>query len=139
MKRTTIALGAALLIFAGAGSTRAADCELSCIAECRQEAAICTSTANLEGRIGRQQCGADAADAVVICDSDAIDARADCVGLCGVDLKSCGAAAKAALKQCKEQVKIELAGCENEVATQLDADRQACGEDATDCAATCVE
>jgi hypothetical protein len=139
MKRTMIAIGLTLLAFGGVGSASAADCELGCNAECKQEAAICVSTANLDGRVGRQQCDADAADAIVVCDSDAIDARADCVGLCGVDLKTCGGAAKVALKQCKDQVKIKLAGCENEVATQLAADRQACSEDAADCAASCVE
>jgi hypothetical protein len=116
-----------------------AECEISCNAECRQETAICTSTANLEARIGRQQCLAAAADALVICDSDAIDTRADCVGLCGPDLKECGGGVKAALKQCKEQAKIERAGCENAVATQLDADQAVCEEEAADCAASCIE
>ncbi len=136
--RTIIAFGFVFAALTSAGVARAADCELSCAGECRQEAAVCISTANLEGRIGRQQCEADAQDAVVICESDSIDARADCVGLCGVDLKSCTGAAKATLKQCKEQVKIELAGCTNEVAVQLEADRQACTEDAVDCASSCL-
>jgi hypothetical protein len=134
----TFAVAMSVLTFGGAGFAWA-DCELSCVAECRQEAAICNSTASLENRIGRQLCAADAADALAICDSDAIDARADCVGMCGPDLKQCGAAAKAALKQCKETVKIELAGCANEVGAQLAADKQACAEDAADCASLCVE
>ncbi len=116
-----------------------ADCELSCNAECRQESVICTGAANLEGRVGRQLCVADAADAMIVCDSDALDARGDCVGLCGPDLKECGAAAKGALKSCKESVKIELAGCQNLVAAQLESDRAACAEDAADCASTCVQ
>jgi hypothetical protein len=116
-----------------------AECELSCTAECKQEAAICVGTANLEGRVGRQQCAADAADALVVCDSDALDARSDCVGLCGPDLKECSSAAKVALKACKEDAKIALAGCENEVATQLDADRVACAEDNADCTSSCVQ
>ena len=41
-----------------------AQCELSCFAECRQESVICSAAANLEGRIGRQQCASDAADAI---------------------------------------------------------------------------
>lgn len=134
---TTVAV--ALMSLGAAGSVMAADCELSCVAECRQESGICNSTAALEGRVGRQQCDADADDALAICESDSIDARADCVGMCGPDLKECGTTAKANLKQCKESVKIELAGCENEVATQLAADKQACSEDAVDCASSCVE
>jgi len=133
---TTVAV---TLMMLGAAGSVLADCELSCVAECRQESAICTSTATLEGRIGRQLCDADADDALVICESDAIDARADCVGMCGPDLKECGATAKANLKQCKESVKIELAGCQNEVAAQLAADKQACAEDTADCASGCVE
>ncbi len=138
MRSTIIAMGWAVTAVLGAVPAFA-QCELSCAAECRQESAVCASAANLEGRIGRQQCAADAADALVICESDAIDARADCVGMCGVDLKECGTAAKNALKACKQQVKIDLAGCENEVATLLAADRQTCAEDAADCAASCVE
>jgi hypothetical protein len=135
---TTFTVALSMLGLGVAGSAYA-DCELSCAAECRQEAAICNSTASLENRIGRQLCAADAADALAICESDAIDARADCVGMCGPDLKECGAAAKAALKQCKDTVKIELAGCTNAVATQFAEDKQACGEDAADCASLCVE
>lgn len=138
MKRTILALGLTLSLCA-ARAAIAGDCELSCNAECKQESAICVATANLDARIARQDCASEAADALVVCESDAIDARSDCVGLCGVDLKTCVGAAKATLKQCKEQAKIDLAGCENEVATQLDADRQACGEDAADCASGCVE
>lgn len=139
MKKLILAFGLTLLVFGAGGRALAADCELSCNAECKQENAICVSTANLDARIAHLQCAADASDAFIVCDSDAIDARSDCVGLCGVDLKTCGGAAKTTLKQCKEQVKIDLAGCENEVATQLDADRQACGEDAVDCASSCVQ
>jgi hypothetical protein len=136
--RTTFAIAMSLMTLGAAGSA-SADCELSCAAECRQETAICNGTANLEHRIGRQLCAADAADALVLCDSDAIDARADCVGLCGPDLKECGGAAKTTLKQCKQTVKIALAGCLNEAAAQFAADKQACGEDAADCASLCVE
>jgi hypothetical protein len=138
MKATMSVIALALTILMTAAPVLA-ECELGCGAECKQEAAICGSTATLEARIGRQLCQSDAADALAICDSDAIDARADCVGMCGPDLKECGTAAKSTLKSCKEQAKIELAGCENEVATLLAADKTACAEDAADCASTCVE
>ena len=36
-------------------------------------------------------------------------------------------------------VKIDLAGCLNDVATQLDADRTSCAQDAADCNSSCVE
>ncbi len=116
-----------------------AQCELGCGAECRQESAICNAAAALEGRIGRQQCLTDAADSLVVCEIDALDLRGDCVGLCGAELKACGAGAKVALKQCKATVKIELAGCQNEVAALLAADKAACAEETADCAASCVE
>ncbi len=122
-----------------AASSAFAECELSCAAECRQESVICVGAANLEGRIGRQQCATDAADALIACEIDALDLRGDCVGLCGVDLKACGAEAKVGLKQCKETVKIELAGCQNAVATLLAADKTACAEENADCLSTCVE
>lgn len=139
MRTTILMTTVALMGFLSPVTAWAAECELSCNAECRQEAAICSSAANLEGRIGRQQCEADAADALIVCDTDALDARGDCVGLCGPGLKECGTAAKGAFKACKETAKIELAGCLNEVATQLAADRAACAEDGADCAASCVE
>ena len=116
-----------------------AQCELGCTAECRQESVICSAAANLEGRIGRQQCATDAADALVLCELDALDLRGDCVGMCGAELKECGGEAKVALKQCKDSVKIELAGCQNAVATLLAADKAACAEETADCAAGCVE
>jgi len=116
-----------------------ADCELSCAGECRQENVICVGAANLEGRIGKQQCATDATDASIVCEIDALDLRGDCVGLCGPDLKACSAEAKVALKQCKETVKIEQAGCENEVATLLAADRTACAQENADCLSSCVE
>ena len=103
---------AAVAVMGFAAVPAFADCELGCTAECRQEASICNGTANLEARIGRQQCEADANDGLVVCDTDALDARSDCVGLCGPDLKDCGTTAKAALKACKDTAKIELAGCE---------------------------
>jgi hypothetical protein len=134
-----IAIAAVALMGVLMPAAAQAQCELSCNAECRQEAVICNGAANLEGKIGRQQCAADAADALVLCETDALDARADCVGLCGPDLKTCSTTAKIALKQCKETAKIELAGCENEVATLLATDRTACAEDSADCAAGCVE
>jgi len=138
MRTMTKTIGFTLMtLFAAAPAF--ADCELSCAAECRQESVICTGAANLEGRIGRQQCTTDAADALVICEIDALDLRGDCVGMCGAELKDCGAQAKVALKQCKESVKIELAGCENELATLLAADKAACAEETADCAASCVE
>ena len=139
MKATITMAAFALMGFLAVPSNASADCELSCSAECRQEAVVCGGAATLEGKIGRQQCAADAADAQVLCESDMLDTRADCVGLCGPDLKECSAGAKVAFKQCKETAKIEQAGCENEVATLLAADRAACTEDATDCAASCVE
>lgn len=116
-----------------------AECELSCAAECRQETVICVGAANLEGRIGKQQCAADAAEALIACEVDALDLRGDCVGLCGPDLKECGTEAKVGLKQCKETVKIEHAGCENDVATLLAADKTACAEENADCMSSCVE
>jgi hypothetical protein len=137
--RATIAMAAVALMGSLLPVSAWADCELGCNAECRQETAICIGAANLEGRIGHQQCASDAADALVLCETDALDARGDCVGLCGPDLKECGTAVKTGLKACKETAKIELAGCENEVATQLDADRTACAEDGADCAASCVQ
>ena len=137
--RATITMAAVALMGSLMPVSAWADCELSCNAECRQEAVVCNGAANLEGKIGRQQCAADAGDAVVLCEIDALDERSDCVGLCGPDLKECSTAAKVALKVCKETAKIELAGCENEVATQLAADRAACAEDSTACTASCIE
>jgi hypothetical protein len=133
---TTIGLTLTTLL---ATTPASADCELSCAAECRQENVICVGAANLEGRIGKQQCATDATDALIVCEIDALDLRGDCVGLCGPDLKACGADAKVALKQCKESVKIEQAGCENEVATLVAADRTACAQENADCLSSCVE
>lgn len=138
MRPMTRTIGVTLMTLFVA-TTAFAQCELSCNAECRQESVICTAAANLEARIGRQQCAADAADALIVCDLDALDGRADCVGLCGVDLKDCGSAAKVAFRQCKATAKIELAGCQNDVAALLTADKAACAEDATDCASGCIE
>ena len=137
--RATITMAAVALMGSLMNVSAWADCELSCDAECRQETAVCNGAAILDGKIGHQQCAVDAGDAVVLCESDALDARGNCVGLCGPDLKECGTAAKIALKACKETAKIELAGGENEVATQLAADRAACAEDSTACTASCIE
>jgi hypothetical protein len=136
--RATITMAAVALMGYLMPVSAWADCELSCNAECRQEAVVCNGAANLEGKIGRQQCEADAGDAVVLCETDALDARSDCVGLCGPNLKECSTAAKVALKTCKETAKIELAGCANQVATQFEADRAVCVQESTDCAATCI-
>jgi hypothetical protein len=136
--RATITM-AALALMGFAATPAYAACELSCRDQCKQEAAICNGTANLDARVGRQQCEADVNDALVVCESDALDARTGCVGLCGPDLKVCGTNAKNALKACKDTAKIDLAGCENDVATQLDTDRAACAQDGADCAASCVQ
>ena len=138
MKATLTFVGiATAILFAVAPAF--ADCELGCGAECKQESAICIGTANLDAHVARVQCESDAADAALSCESDSIDARSDCVGLCGPDLKDCVTTAKTAFKQCRDQVKIDLAGCENDVATQLDADKTACAQDAVDCNSTCVQ
>jgi hypothetical protein len=138
MKATLTLLGIATAVLFAVAPVFA-DCELGCSAECKQETAICVGTANLDAHTARAQCESDASDAALGCESDSIDARSDCVGLCGPDLKDCVAAAKVAFKQCKDQAKIDLAGCENDVATQLDADKTACAQDAADCNSTCVQ
>jgi hypothetical protein len=138
--RATRGMAMAVLLMSSLAPTSAsADCELSCVGECKQEAVICGAEVNLQAKIGRQQCDADAADAVLICEADAVAERSDCIGLCGPDLGDCSKSAKANLKACKEQAKIELAGCENEVATLQASDRALCAQDAADCAASCVE
>lgn len=137
--RTMTTIGFTVMVMMVAAGPAFADCELSCVAECRQENAVCVAAAVLEGRIGRQQCATDAADALIVCELDALDLRADCVGLCGPELKTCSAEAKTAFKQCKATVKIEQAGCLNEVGSLLSADKAACAEENADCLASCAD
>jgi len=138
--RATRAMTMAILLstFLAAGSARA-DCELSCVGECKQEAVICAAEANLYAKMGRQQCKSDAADAILVCEADAVDERTDCIGMCGPDLSDCAKTAKANLKACKEQAKIAQEVCENAVAALQASDRALCAQDAADCAAGCSE
>ena len=120
-----------------AGSTPAAECELSCRAECKQELAICKGEVALFKQAEMMVCETDAADAMLECDLNALEDRSDCIGSCGTELRECMGLAKSAYKECKTAMKDALKICLEEVALEI-ADEQAfCVEDGADCVASC--
>ena len=117
----------------------AAQCELGCGAECKQEAAVCNGEATLEARTGRFICEVEGGESLLECEAIALENRSVCVGSCGEELRTCIKEAKTAAKACKASVKELLAACKDEVDVTADAEKSACAEEAGACAESCSE
>jgi hypothetical protein len=114
-----------------------AQCELSCAASCRQEAAMCNQVATFTARSDRLACESEAHDASLECEGVALDARSACTGLCSGQFRICMAEAKTALKACTTEVRATFDACKLEVAQVAAGDHAACAADASACVASC--
>ena len=137
MRTTTIVLSALLLSALHPTARAQAQCVLSCAAECKQEATMCSANAGFQARTDKFACESDGATALLDCESTSLDDRDLCVGSCGDELKSCLDAAKTAFKACKDGVKADLDACKADVAQTAADDRASCASDNTDCMDSC--
>lgn len=131
-------LFALLLGLAGSAAVARAQCEVGCAQECKQEDAVCRGEATFSAKVNKADCAAAADEALLECEGANLDARTDCIGLCGADLSACAAEAKAGLKTCKEAVKPETEACKAEVAASLALDKAACADDLAGCLDFCA-
>jgi hypothetical protein len=141
MRKTILMMAGIFALTLAADAARAeeggGDCQLTCQAQCRQAAALCSTQAVLAMRGNKAGCINDMAGAVLECEALAAEGQGLCGGLCGEARKGCMAEVRAGAKTCKEDAKGAADACKRESEEGFAADKAACAAEGEACMAGC--